>query len=122
MKLKNPLKLNRNINSLYRIRYGALVHSDNYVNHIKGWATYRDKEYNLRYIDTNNKIEEEFGRPCRKCGRYSYPGKEENGFWIEDYDSCLGQLPNVKHACCGHGISDGYILFENGIRLTLKKL
>lgn len=29
-------------------------------------------------------------------------------------DPCLGKLPGVKNACCGHG-GDGYIQFENGV-------
>jgi len=37
---------------------------------------------------------------------------------ILDYskpDPCLGYLPGVKYACCGHGETDtGYISFENG--------
>lgn len=33
-----------------------------------------------------------------------------------DYpDPCIGYLPGVKFACCGHGEEDGYILFENGM-------
>jgi len=33
----------------------------------------------------------------------------------EGYDACLGKLPGVKNACCGHGITDGYIQFENDV-------
>jgi hypothetical protein len=30
----------------------------------------------------------------------------------DEYDSCLGKLPGVKYACCGHGeISECYIQF-----------
>lgn len=29
-------------------------------------------------------------------------------------DPCLGSLPGVKFACCGHGKDYGYIVFENG--------
>ena len=30
-------------------------------------------------------------------------------------DPCLGHLPGVKFACCGHGSKEGgYISFENG--------
>ena len=34
---------------------------------------------------------------------------------IEKFDSCWGELPGVDSACCGHGETDGYIKFENGI-------
>jgi hypothetical protein len=36
----------------------------------------------------------------------------------EGHDPCLGSLPGVKYACCGHGVSEGYIVFDNGIKIT----
>lgn len=46
-------------------------------------------------------------RPCKKCGAL---------FPLNTSDPCLGQLPNVNIACCGHGIqSQAYIRFTNGI-------
>jgi hypothetical protein len=30
------------------------------------------------------------------------------------HDPCLGELPGVKYACCGHGGKYGYIYFTNG--------
>lgn len=36
----------------------------------------------------------------------------------DGHDPCLGELPGVKYACCGHGGSGqsrGYIYFENGV-------
>jgi hypothetical protein len=35
-------------------------------------------------------------------------------------DGCLGHLPGVITACCGHGERDGYIIFENGKQLTFR--
>lgn len=32
----------------------------------------------------------------------------------EGPDPCLGMLPGVEFACCGHGKGRGYIVFENG--------
>lgn len=29
-------------------------------------------------------------------------------------DPCLGRLPGVVFACCGHGKNNGYVYFENG--------
>jgi len=40
---------------------------------------------------------------------------------LDFVDPCLGVLPGVKFACCGHGVVDGYLFFENGVRLILKK-
>lgn len=39
-------------------------------------------------------------RPCKRCGEP--PTKE-------GYDSCLGKLPHVAAACCGHGVRKGWI-------------
>lgn len=41
----------------------------------------------------------------------------------DGHDPCLGHLPGVLYACCGHGghgQSDGYVYFENGVRLGIK--
>lgn len=34
-------------------------------------------------------------------------------------DPCLGELPGVTSACCGHGFSRGYLIFSNGTRIFL---
>ena len=48
-------------------------------------------------------------RPCKKCGALFPLGKGE-------VDPCLGVLPGVDNACCGHGISEqAYIRFTNGV-------
>lgn len=45
-------------------------------------------------------------RPCGKCGKFNTP---------EGHDACLGTLPNVINACCGHGnVKEAYIQFEDG--------
>lgn len=44
-------------------------------------------------------------RPCIKCGKDN-----------ENVDACLGMLPGVSNACCGHGDPEqAYIIFDNGI-------
>lgn len=49
-------------------------------------------------------------RPCKKCG------KVFEGSNIGDADPCLGFLPGVDNACCGHGVrSESYIRFTNGV-------
>jgi len=30
------------------------------------------------------------------------------------HDPCIKNLPGVMNACCGHGVEDGYIQFEDG--------
>ena len=45
----------------------------------------------------------------RHCGHCKKPKTEEG------YDSCLGTLPNVMNACCGHGQDDeAYIQYPDG--------
>lgn len=51
----------------------------------------------------------------RSCG---YCGKENIVKGHEEYDRCLGILPGVMNACCGHGNSkQAYIQFENGVTI-----
>lgn len=63
-----------------------------------------------RWADTLEPVGDEI-RPCPHCGKI--PTKEGE-------DGCLGHLPGVTHACCGHGVEDGYICFESGIEIDFK--
>jgi hypothetical protein len=45
-------------------------------------------------------------KPCKRCDRLPTG---------EGHDACLGTLPGVKFACCGHGEQPGYIMFNNGV-------
>ncbi len=45
------------------------------------------------YADNYGSIKIE--RPCTRCHKLPLNGK----------DACLGTLPNVSSACCGHGVS-----------------
>ena len=57
------------------------------------------------YADTGDKVEDMWKhRPCNYCGLDNTP---------EGHDGCLGTLPHVKNACCGHGqIEDAYVQLE----------
>jgi hypothetical protein len=46
--------------------------------------------------------------PCVKCGKLPTD---------EGHDACLGTLPGVIDACCGHGVTEAYINFENGVTI-----
>ena len=49
-------------------------------------------------------------RPCKKCGLI-FDGSDAG-----HPDPCLGNLPGVDNACCGHGVrSEAYIRFANGV-------
>lgn len=56
-----------------------------------------------KYIDTDEDIS--IKRPCTKCGKYETE---------EGHDYCITNLPGVTNACCGHGVEEGYIQFEDG--------
>lgn len=64
------------------------------------------------YGDTKNPIKNN-KRPCIKCGKYSTE---------EGHDSCIANLPGVKNACCGHGVTQGYLHFEDGRILRFENL
>ena len=48
-------------------------------------------------------------RDCPRCGK---------AFSKEEHDKCIANLPNVKFACCGHGVEDGYAKLDNGKVIT----
>jgi len=74
-----------------------------YVFHENGHLTYYDADGNLKYLDDKTPCSEE-ERSCKACGLFKTP---------EGADGCIGMLPGVKFACCGHGVEQGYIYFEN---------
>lgn len=43
-------------------------------------------------------------RPCAHCGLPPTPAGE---------DGCLGHIPGVTSACCGHGVEKGYIVWQS---------
>lgn len=46
------------------------------------------------------------GRPCGHCGA---------GATVEGHDGCLGTLPGVMNACCGHGqAEEAYVQYRDG--------
>lgn len=62
-------------------------------------------------------MQHEVGWECPKCHLKRGPDK---------HDPCLGELPGVKYACCGHdgssSITMGYIYFANGKLIRFKSL
>ena len=62
------------------------------------------------YCDTREPTVDSWkDRPCGKCG---LPLTEEG------HDGCIGTLPDVINACCGHGdAGDAYVQFEDGTGL-----
>ena len=64
----------------------------------RGHKTIINKDGIEFYADTMVPVKWE-ERPCVKCGKM--PTKE-------GYDACIGYIPGIKSACCGHGITVGY--------------
>lgn len=59
------------------------------------------------YIDTDELVS---GNPKRACRHCQKPNREDGD------DPCLGHLPGVSNACCGHGEPiEAYIQFNNGV-------
>lgn len=72
--------------------------------HWRGWPIYWDGRY-WRYKDTDDCVRA-VDRPCGLCGQDNTP---------EGHDPCLGTLPGVANACCGHGHgAEAYVQFDNG--------
>lgn len=92
----------------------AAIVSDHVI--ITGYFRGRPLEWiNNRWVfsDTNKPLPATGGevRACVKCGALYPLGEGE-------VDPCLGILPGVDNACCGHGVkSQAYVRFTNGVVL-----
>lgn len=72
---------------------------------LRGHAIFHDGSQ-WRYFDTGEPTAGN-ARPCGACGKSDTP---------EGHDGCLGTLPGVMNACCGHGDeSDAYVQWEQCI-------
>lgn len=62
------------------------------------------------YLDTGSSVADD---PYRRCGHCDEPNTPEG------HDPCLGTLPNVMNACCGHGVeADAYVQSLDGTTTT----
>jgi hypothetical protein len=43
--------------------------------------------------------------PCPKCNQFQTS---------DGHDPCISNLPGIEHACCGHGVEQGYLVFSDG--------
>lgn len=77
---------------------------------LRGHEIYEDENGVWRFCDNDKPtVETWHERPCGECGLY---GNSNDGL----PDPCLGMLPGVTNACCGHGNpSESYICFEGGL-------
>jgi len=80
------------------------------ISYLNGNRIYLDGNDDLwRYYEDDKLTDQP--KPCPKCN--CLPTKE-------GHDMCLGKLPGVKSACCGHGIKEAYVAFDNGITIRGK--
>ena len=80
-------------------------HPDEYkTGYKRNHPYFYDQEEIEYYLDTAEDTSEP--RPCTMCGEMPTE---------EGYDACLGMLPGVDAAWCGHGVEEGYIRFINGV-------
>ena len=59
-----------------------------------------------KYLDDNSIFDD--SKPCAKCRKHPTE---------EGYDACLGYVPGIKNACCGHGVNPVY--FQRNERKTI---
>ena len=64
----------------------------------RSWERYR-------YVDTKEPVDFKKPRPCKLCGLERT---------AEGHDPCIANLPGVKSACCGHGVSDSHVVLNDG--------
>lgn len=74
--------------------------------HLRGWPI-EMVDGVWRFVDTGEPTADSYKRrPCGFCGLSSTP---------EGHDGCLGTLPGIMNACCGHGRThEAYLQFHDG--------
>ncbi len=72
----------------------------------RGHAIELDENEVWLYVDTKQPVSDD---PERTCGSCKKPNNEEG------HDACLGALPGVVNACCGHGVEkEAYVQLVGG--------
>ena len=76
---------------------------------LRGHPIYLDGE-DYRYVDNDEPTATTWTtRDCGHCYKRNTP---------EGHDGCLGTLPGVANACCGHGaVEEAYIQLHDGSEL-----
>ena len=76
----------------------------------RGHEMVKDDAGAWRYYDSRQLVSDNPRRPCGHCGRPET---------AEGHDGCLGILPGVANACCGHGAeSEAYVQYADGTSLS----
>lgn len=79
--------------------------------YLRGHAIYWNEEAKeFRYLDND---EPTTTYESRDCGRCRIPNRHDG------HDACIGELPGVMNACCGHGkTGEAYIQYPDGSRIA----
>jgi len=86
-----------------RIKDGGVASSDKWRGH---QIHYAELGACWVYSSDNLPVSQDPSRACGECGLGNTP---------EGHDGCLGTLPGVMNACCGHGVEpDAYIQYLAG--------
>lgn len=74
--------------------------------HCRGWKIIRAGQQWI-YADTLKPCwGKDDRRPCKRCGEEPTP---------EGHDACLGTIPGVATACCGHGVYEGWLTTKENL-------
>lgn len=68
--------------------------------HSRGWPIHWTGS---QWVYTDTQKPDDGRRPCRRCVQLPTS---------EGHDACMGSLPGVVSACCGHGVSEPLLLRE----------
>ena len=89
---------------------GAIIHGMTARGHIFGHLCFFDERLDIwRYVDTGAEVSRT--RPCPKCDQM--PMVCERCPPESPHDPCLGHIEGAWAACCGHGVKQGVIIWQN---------
>lgn len=79
------------------------------ITQLRGHDVY-EKDGVFYYVDNDEPTVQTWeSRPCGHCERHNTD---------EGHDGCLGTIPHVINACCGHGnIREAYVQFGGGFAI-----
>jgi transcriptional regulator with XRE-family HTH domain len=96
------LQIAIDIAKVFNVPLDTLVDKKTITGYMRGHLCYFN-QHNQQWYYMDNDLPFDDTRPCPKCNKLPTP---------EGHDACLGHIPGVSSACCGHGREDGAIIWE----------